>query len=388
METEMILEKLPELQATAEGLRNVLLANLVMIGEIPSPTFGEEQRAAMLRQRFSECGLEQISVDEKLNTAAIIPGAAPDAPYIMITAHLDTVFPAEADHTVTVEAEHVTGRGLADNSLGAAMLATIPTLIESAELGLESNILLLGDARSLGQANLEGINFFLDHNPLPIKSAICLEGVDANRINYSSIDMFRGEITCVVPEDHQWTKYGPASAIMLLNEVINEIQRIPYPNQPRTTINIGQISGGTTFNQIPMEAMMRFEIRSEGSEMAEAIGKKVGVICEEIASRSGAEVHLETVATRKCGGLAFDHPLVLLTKDIHEKLRIDSQTFPSMSELAACISHDIPAVTLGITNGRNINTRRERLEINPIFPSMAEMLGVLLAMEGDAHEQG
>ena len=59
-------------QVTA--VKEVMLANSVMIGEIPSPTFQEENRIAFLRDRFTEAGLEKISIDEMENAVAVIPG--------------------------------------------------------------------------------------------------------------------------------------------------------------------------------------------------------------------------------------------------------------------------------------------------------------------------
>src|SRR6056297_1728851 len=122
---EEIVHKLPKYQQAAESLREIILANLVMIGEIPSPTFDEARRVELLQNRFVECGLQNCSSDEAGNALAVLPGkGSEDGGSILITAHLDTIFENEVDHTLLVQADRITGPGVADNSLGLAILAS------------------------------------------------------------------------------------------------------------------------------------------------------------------------------------------------------------------------------------------------------------------------
>ncbi|HZG54529.1 MAG TPA: hypothetical protein VEZ40_20675, partial [Pyrinomonadaceae bacterium] len=62
------------------------------ICEIPAPPFGEEARAEYLAARFRQCGLKETTIDAEGNCIALRRGASLH-PLLVVSAHLDTVFP-------------------------------------------------------------------------------------------------------------------------------------------------------------------------------------------------------------------------------------------------------------------------------------------------------
>src|SRR5579872_4492325 len=69
----------------------------VAVARIPAPPFGEATRAEWLREKFIAIGLEDIEVDEVGNVIGVIPGSDAESPAVAVSAHLDTVFPADTD---------------------------------------------------------------------------------------------------------------------------------------------------------------------------------------------------------------------------------------------------------------------------------------------------
>src|SRR5579875_3288508 len=61
---------------------------------IPAPPFGEGPRAEWLAERFRNLNLEQVSIDEAGNVIGCLPGAGDASGCILLSAHIDTVFPA------------------------------------------------------------------------------------------------------------------------------------------------------------------------------------------------------------------------------------------------------------------------------------------------------
>ena len=181
---------------------------MVMVNEIPAPTFKERNRAVFLVDRFSELEMLNASIDEKDNVLGIIPGRRGDRD-ILVVAHLDSLFDETVDHTVTLEPALAIGPGVSDNSLGVAVLGTLPLILERIGLELDANLVLLGSSRSLGQGDLEGLRFVLDNYKRPFTAAVCLEGVKIGRLSFSSIGMLRGELTYKIPE--QYLRGGDAS---------------------------------------------------------------------------------------------------------------------------------------------------------------------------------
>jgi acetylornithine deacetylase/succinyl-diaminopimelate desuccinylase-like protein len=376
-----IVADLPAIREVCVSLRETLLANLVMIGEIPSPTFGEEARIKFLVQRFSESGLQNTSIDECGSGFGILSGTDRER-NILLLAHADTVFSGWRNHTVSVQTDRAFGPGIADNSLGLAVLATLPTLLEKLDIQLNAGLVLMGAARSLGRGDLEGIRFFLDNNKIPFNAGICVEGVRLGRLGYASAGMLRGEIFCRVPEEYDWIRRGTTGSILVLNEIINGILGIPLPRRPKTSIVLGSVEAGAGFNIIPTEGKLCFEVRSESEEIVRQIASDLEDIVEDVISQTGAEVTLDIVARREPAGLKIGHPLVKQTREIMSSLGMRPHITPSISELSAMIVHGVPAITLGITDGEHLHEQRESVLIEPMFTGLAQLIAVLLAIDG------
>lgn len=375
-----ILDSLPTWVEKLETIRETILATTVMISEIPAPTFHESKRAHFLAERFGELEMLNTSVDEKGNVLGIIPGNNPDRD-ILVTAHLDTLFSEKTDHTVTLTTSHMIGPGISDNSLGLAVLVSLPIILDRIDMKLDSNLVLVGSSRSLGNGDLAGIRFILDNYKRTFAAAVCLEGVRLGRLSYTSIGMLRGNITYSIPEQYDWTKFDSVGAIVDMNDIINRILEIPLPRKPRTNILLGQMEAGTSYNTLPVKALLRFEIRSESEEIVADIASRIQNLVEETSSRTGALVKFREVSRRKPGGTDFSHPLNRMGKKILEHLEICPRLTPSTSEVSAFIAKNIPAVTIGLTNGENAGELDESINIEPIPKGLAQLAALLKTVD-------
>lgn len=377
---DQVLDKLSGYQSTARELTELILANLVMIGEIPAPTFSEDHRTLFLKRRFGEVGLQNCSTDEAGNVLGLLPGKEGKR-NILLVAHTDTVFSEKVDHTISVGPNEVVGPGVADNSLGLAVIASLPDILERLNIHFDSNLVLMGAARSMGRGNLEGLRFFLSNSEVPIHYGVCVEGAQLGRLSYSSVGMLRGEIISMVPEEHDWTMMSYTNAIITLNEVVNKIVQIPLPKRPRTSIVLGSIKGGHSFNTIATTAVLQFEVRSESEKTVREISDRLEEIVAEVSAHSGIEVNMDVVATRRPGGIKFSHPMCKTSREIMKAMDIETNIIPSISELSALINKDIPAVTLGITNAEHIRQPNESIYIYPIYRGIAQLIGILTAID-------
>ncbi len=375
-----ILEILPDYESKLKELSETVLANLVMIGEIPSPTFNEEKRVRFLIERFADNHMLNCSTDEKGNALGILPGERGDR-NILIVAHTDSIFDEKIDHTISVQPQYITGPGIGDNALGVAAIASLPTILEHLDIKLRSNLVLMGSSRSLGRGDIEGLSFFLDNSNIPIHAGLCVEGVKLGRLSYSSIGMIRCELKCEVPEQYDWTRFGAVGSIVTINEVINRILEIPLPKRPRCNIAFGSIEGGKSFNALASKAILRFEIRSESGDMVSKVLRSISNIASEVSSHTGEEIELDVLARRHPGGIDFSHPLASSARQIMTHLKIKPRISPSTSELAAFIAHDIPALTIGLTTGDYLDGINESIEVDPIYTGLTQLIGLILAID-------
>ncbi|MGA1464363.1 MAG: M20/M25/M40 family metallo-hydrolase [Balneolaceae bacterium] len=384
MKTTTDRVSLTDLRDQLRTYKESVLANLVMAGEIPAPTFSEHRRIEFLINRFIESSVSEVSVDDAGNGIGIIKGTGGEqgnGRAILINAHADTVFSEKTDHTLMVGKETITGPAVADNGLGFAVLATLPQILSELDIRFHNDMILLGGVKSLGRGNLDGIRFFLDQSPFDIVAGLCIEGIQLGRLSYQSIGMFRGEITCRVPESYDWSRFGEASAVLTLNEIINKINDIRIPRRPRTGIVMGKIDGGSSFNTLAKEATLGFEVRSESDEVVSSIETTFRNIATEVASKTGDQIELDIFAHRKAGGIPFEHPVVTQARHAMEQLEIEPRLAPSTSELAAFIDHQIPALTLGITTGEQQHNQLESIQIEPIFRGLAQIIGTLISLD-------
>lgn len=381
---EPILDRLPDWPEAIRESRDLLLANAVMFGEMPAPTFRESARVRFLQDRLIEAGCQSVSTDEKGNAIGIVPGEPGFEEHILVSAHLDTPFSESVDHTVKVNPDRMIGPGILDNSLGLAVIATLPEILKVLGLSFRSNLILMGSSRSLGYGDIEGIRFFLDHNPLPIRAGVIVEGGSLGRLSYSSLGMMRGVITVALPDEYDFFRFGSSGVIPVINQVISRLLAIRLPKVPATQILLGSLDAGTSFNTVAKQAQLRFEIRSEQTGLVGEIANSIQEICEEMAAHSGTQVTFEQVARRQNGGLPFSHPLVRFARKVFEVLETKSMPAPSTGELAALSERNIPGITLGMTEGDRRHQFNERILIEPLFTGIAQLIAVLNAIDEGA----
>ena len=386
---ESIVGDLPCMREAAAAMQDIIFANLVMIGEAPAPTGEEEKRVQLILQRLSECGLQNCSSDEKGNGYGVLFGEQ-GAQNILISTNADTYVSDVVDQTIEVGKDRLVGPFVGDNCLALAVMVSLPTLFEKLQIRLKSNLVFMAAVKSLGRGNLEGLKYFLANSSLPIHAGLCLEGVQLGRLNYSCLGMFRGEIECRLPEDYNWAQFGATGSIIPMNDVICRINKIAVPRRPITSIVMGSIEGGISYNTVARRTALKFEVRCEASDLLKQIRQQIDNIVAEVAAQSGVKVKLDIFAEREPGGIEISHPLVQNARAILSALALEPTLYPTTSALSAFIDRKIPAVTLGVAIGERkgeLNEIDEAVSIAPIFTGMAQLAGVILAMDGGlAHE--
>jgi len=385
IETPEAIRDFPE---ALKPLRERLLANLVMIAQIPAPTGEEHRRVRFLLDRFGEAGLSEAATDEVGNAVGCLNGTHSNRT-ILLVSHLDTIFSFSQDHDVTVEADRVIGAGVGDNALGAAIVSLMPAVLEHLGIELESDLILLGSTGSLGRGNHAGIRFFLDHPPEKIDAAICVEGMELGRLNYFSIGTARADITCTIrPMPEPSRSYGSESALVVLNHIINRILGIATPSRPYTRINMGRMWAGVSYDVEPDHAELGLEIVSHSDEMIDQICRQISDVVSEMAARHGVDANLDVFFSTQAGGIPFAHPLIQAVMEVMRQLGIEPDQGHSPSELSELITRNIPAVTLGITRGTKGRKRQpDYVLIEPILTGVAQLVGVILAIDKGACDE-
>ena len=377
---ESLLKRIPEQMERLKAVRETCLTDAVLLGEIPSPTFGEEERIRLALDRFRENGLDDPEIDEFGNASGTLPGTEGGAS-ILVTAHADSVFSADTPHVLNVGPDSITGPGIADNAIGLAAVVGLPRLLEHLGVRLKDDLLLLANVRSLGRGNLEGARSFLETKQRPIRAGICVEGATQGRLSYSGLGTLRGEITLRIPSNYDWEGFGAAGAISHLTRFVNQLMEIPIPKEPKTKMIFGGLRCGSTFNTSPRRGSLRFEITSEDDDVLHDMERQVSELSEQFSLETGTSVGLEIVAKRENCGIPFSHPLVKTTRAIMDETGITPIVDPSTGDLNALIRAGHPGVTVGLTTAENLREENETIHLDPLFAGLAQLITLLQAID-------
>ncbi|MFC1877751.1 hypothetical protein ACFL2E_10860 [Thermodesulfobacteriota bacterium] len=375
------LDALPVFVDKIREIREIIISNIVLLGQIPAPTFHEKRRAEHLVARLAEFQVDTCAIDDFGNPMGVIRGTSPTKPPIFIVAHLDTFSKVEVDQHYEVTDKIIRGIGVSDNSAAVGVLVSLPEIFKCLNLQFASDIVLVAPILSLGRGNLKGIRRLLSHWPSAIRGAICLESIELGRLNYFSYGMIRSEISCsIAVVDHGRRRYEP-NAILVINEVINAILGLGLPQKPRTQIVIGRIAGGFDYGKIAYDANIGFEIRSDSDDMVKTLYSDIRDIVEGINKAFSVELKLNRISNLAVTRLNYNHPLIKCASRILNHLEVEIFSEPSESILSIFLRRKIPAITLGLTRGDNFHENDAMIEIEPMYKGIAQIPALLMAMD-------
>ena len=375
------LDRLPAIVDTIESIRETIITNIVLIGQIPAPTFREKKRIQMFLERMAEVQVDECTTDGYRNPIGIIRGTSPDKPPIFIVAHLDTFSNNEHEVNYTIGENFIAGAGITDNSVGIGVLLSLPEILRRLDLKFESDIVLAGVIQSIGRGNLRGIRHLLKTWATPIRGAVCVEGIELGRLNYYSDGMIRAEIDCTVRSDAGLEQKFKPNAILIINKVINQILELRLPQRPRSRVIFGKITGGIKHGDIALNAKLGLEIQSTTGKMVKSIYGDIQDIVDGIGHEHEVDMELKTVSNVHATRLKYNHPLVKSTVAIMKNLGLKPLSSHSESELSIFLRRKIPAVTLGITRGENYHLENARMEIEPMAKGVAQVVATMMAID-------
>jgi tripeptide aminopeptidase len=353
-------------------LINMLLDLAVQIQQIPSPTFEEVQRAEFVRAKLSIEGLQDVQTDTAGNVLARLPGQG-KAPPLIISAHLDTVFPAETNLASWREDDRLFGPGIGDNSLGLAALFGILWILRENKFFPAGDIWFVANTCEEGLGNLRGMSTIVERFGKDIKAYLVLEGMAFGHVYHRSTGVRRYKITCCTGGGHAWTDYGKPSAIHELAKLITQITALQLPSSPRTTLNAGKIAGGTSVNTLAPEAWLELDLRSED---AQALANLIHSVEDLVsaAGKSGVWFDMDQIGERPAGEISAKHPLIQLAMACVRSQGGEPALTVGSTDANIPLSKGYPALVLGVTTGGGAHTSKEYIDIPPVKRGMAHLV--------------
>jgi acetylornithine deacetylase/succinyl-diaminopimelate desuccinylase-like protein len=369
---------------------------------IPAPPFGESARAAWFLKKFTELGLSNPHLDDAGNALAELgdPGpSAPsehgypeapalpqlgypeplgsgliaaekdrgfsprgmlsDAPCILLSAHLDTVFPPSTDCTPREDGPMIHGPGACDNGAGLTALLALAAALKHSKILPSTTILFCANVGEEGPGDLRGMRHIFQTGPYKdrIRAAIALEGSGTASVVDRALGSRRLRVTVNGPGGHSWADAGRPNPILELASALHAIGKLKLHSKPRTTLNIGTISGGTSVNSIPESATCELDIRSTSSLELDRLELNV---LNTFTDKLNLKFDISRIGNRPSGALAPSSALATSLRAVDRHLGLTTESRIGSTDANLPLSLNIPALAIGGGGtGSGIHTLQE-----------------------------
>ncbi len=206
-----------------------------------------------------------------------------------------------------------------------------------------------------------------------VQAYLVLEGLALGHVYHRAVGVKRYRLTARTTGGHSWSDYGKPSAIHELAKLVVQLTALELPTHPRTTINVGKISGGTSINVIAAEASLELDLRSEGQEaLAELIARVERIIHN--ANRNEVQIEATVIGQRPAGEIRPNHPLVKLGEECLREQGVSPILTSGSTDANVPLSKGYPAVVLGISTGGSAHTTQEYINTEPVKLGMEQLV--------------
>lgn len=332
------------------------LAQQTSICEIPAPPFKEGQRAAEMQRRFTALGLTNVRLDGIGNVIAEHRGRA-RRPVVVLSAHLDTVFPEGTDVKVRREGAVFYGPGISDDCRGLAVLLVVARALREAAVSTEGTVVFLATVGEEGLGNGRGArHFFEKEMPGEVDFFLTVDAADFQIVNRAAGSR-RYEVTYRGPGGHSYDNFAMPHPTHALGRAIAKLGAFEVPADPKTTFNVGIVKGGVGVNVVAATASMVIDLRSESADELSRLDARLRLAVQEAlveerarwpASTAPLEVSWDTLGIRPGGRVAESSPIVQAVIASGRAIGVTPVLASASTDANIPMSLGVPALAIGI----------------------------------------
>ncbi len=341
----------------------------VALCTIPAPPFGERARSEWLAARFAEIGLEKIDTDEVGNVLGYLPSPhlSPDSTghIVVLSAHLDTVFPGDTRLQPMVRvidgADRLEGPGACDNAAGVVGMLAVAQALVLCGAEFPASLLFVGNVGEEGEGDLRGVRHIYQQQRLAgrIAAHIVLDGAGADSAVTQALGSRRYQVSINGPGGHSFTDAGTPNPLAAMASALAALAATPLPEDPRTTLNLGTLHGGTSVNSIPETAVATIDFRSTSADellrLEVALHRAVEDAVDHWNARSAPAsrtrgclaYRIHTIGDRPAALLPEDSPILEALRAVDRHLGLQCGIRLGSTDANIPISLGIPSLSLG-----------------------------------------
>jgi acetylornithine deacetylase/succinyl-diaminopimelate desuccinylase-like protein len=370
-----------------------VLREQVALSGIPSPTGAERARGCFVAARFRELGLGDVHVDDVGNVLGTRAGTEDEAP-VVICAHLDTVFPADADVSVTRHGTRFDGPGIVDNARGLAGMLALARAIDGSALRTRRPIVFVGTVGEEGCGDLRGAKHLFASFTRAPACCIAVDGAGDDRIVHRALGARRFRISYRGAGGHSWAAYGVPNPVHAAAAAGARLAALPLPRQPRTTLSVCRIGGGISVNSIPKEGWLEVDLRSSSTEVLAGCVADLRAAVHRAAREENSRrapgtapltYEVAMIGDRPSGVTDDAHPLVRAACAVTRLIERTPELVAASTDANVPISLGIPAIAIGAGGrGGGVHTPGEWYDDTDCALGLVLALAIVVAAAGMA----
>jgi di/tripeptidase len=230
-----------------------------------------------------------------------------------------------------------------------------------------------------GLGNLRGIREVMTSHP-KVGAVVALEGHNLGRVTHVAVGSRRYRVTAVGPGGHSWGDFGQPNAIHAIAKFIADLDGIPLPRMPKTTLNVGTIEGGVSVNTIAPSVSCLLDLRSTDEHSLQRLSERVIRLAAKHSRPDGVTLSLETIGERPAGVVPVDSPIVKIATATLNVLGVEATLDASSTDANVPIAAGVPAVCIGLTSGGNVHRVDEFIDTVSVPVGLAQMGLLALAI--------
>jgi len=371
------------------------------MARIPAPPFGESARGEWLAERFREVALDDVRIDDVGNVFGTHPGFG--RRYIALSAHIDTVFPANTPLNIRQQGSRIFGPGVSDNGAGVTAMLAIAALLRNVRVRHALPFVFIGNVGEEGEGDLRGMRhiFSTPRWKDSIAHSLVLDGAGSDTIVAEALGSRRFEVIVRGPGGHSWSDFGAPNPIVILAKAIEMFTATAVPAVPKTTFNIGVIRGGTSVNSIPESASMKVDIRSTSMSEMERVEQSLRLslnraledetMAAEMRSsaqrRPGVSCEVLVIGNRPAGELPPGARILQVVRAVDSQLGNVAQVQRASTDANIPLSLGLEAVAIGGGGaGGGAHTLQEWFDSSGRELGLKRILLTMLALAGGGNE--
>lgn len=255
-------------EATFAAGHDQWVKDIITITEIPAPPFKETVRAKAFLEMLRAEGLTDLEIDAEGNVLGVRAGTQRGGKAVVVSAHMDTVFPEGTDVKVRREGDRLYAPGVGDDSTGLATLLQTLRAMNAAGYKTKNDIIFMGTVGEEGLGDLRGVRYL--HTKGKYKDRIgaffSIDGGGLDSFTAGGTGSKRYKVTFKGPGGHSYGAFGLVNPMTAMSQAVVDFYKTTVPTSPKTTYSASVVGGGTSVNAIPREVWMQFDMRSDSAE--------------------------------------------------------------------------------------------------------------------------